>query len=64
MSEILLHHHQALSLSVRVERLHSHIGSSIQEVTARHFAKVSRGVASRLEQFYRLDMQMFGYTPY
>ena len=47
-----------------MSRLHSHIGSSIREVTARHFKKVSRGVAKRLEKFYRIDMDMFGYTPY
>ena len=48
----------------RVERLHSHIGASIQEVTAEHFATVSRSVTERLENFYRLDLDMFGYTPY
>ena len=59
MSQINLHLYPC-----RVSRLHSHIGSSIREVTARHFAKVSRGVAERLEKFYRIDMEMFGYTPY
>ena len=48
----------------RVERLHSHIGASIQEVTAKHFATVSRSVTKRLENFYRLDLEMFDYTPY
>ena len=59
-------HHSLLSppLPPRVKRLHSHVGGSIQEVTATMFAKVSREVTKRLEEVFRLDLQMFGYLPY
>merc|ERR1711971_121002 len=48
----------------KVQRLHSHVGESIQQVTQRMFANLSTVVASKVEQFYSLDMKMFGYKPY
>ena len=34
------------------------------QVTQRMFANLSTVVASKVEQFYNLDMRMFGYKPY
>ena len=61
----LQHHlHHTLLPAPRVKRLHSHIGGSIQEVTISMFANVSKEVTNRLEQVFRLDLEMFGYLPY
>ena len=38
--------------------------SILTQVTQRMFANLSTVVASKVEQFYNLDMKMFGYKPY
>ena len=44
---------------------HVHTGpSAIQEVTAAHFALVPETVLRRVNQVYKLDLEMFGYQPY
>ena len=49
----------------REKEYHVHTeAASIQELTAAHFGIVPDTVLQRINQIYRLDLEMFGYHPY
>ncbi len=43
--------------------LHANAMPKMDNKTAHYFRKLSREVASRLHELYRIDFEMFGYSP-